>query len=762
MHEHHSKTVQKNKTEFKETQLTEHAQKQKNSPLSGFGPDDGDDGLASDAPVEYAPKEARQKSLTGAVSSIFHWKKSAKVSEGNETTTQAETTAQTETTTQAEATAQTETTTQAETTANTQSFSPVELEHAYTEDSDYIYEEEDDLNRYLNEDLKEGSPAMKTLSDNAKKYLISFKYESEMLIGKRKLIPVSKEKDVDEAVAFLMDYEKELKMVNEDVPGTTIIDRYKAFVARMNDKYGLKNEDHKFLEVYAKKYVSTQGSLSLDEIKKAKSKYIFDYSSDKEDQKFTENFLQTRKEPLVNEKTGIKYVKNARIMRPCKRPLFSHEPTAQDVAQGDIGDCYLISSINAIVEKDPKLIKDMMRDNGDSVTVRFYKPNGTPIYVTVKKSLSSEGFIQEDGKFAYYHTFGAADGGSAFWVCMLEKAYAAVRYEIEPDDEIAYMARRKFAQTGNKYEGLDSGNASYSNGALLGKKFKHSYSRKLVYDGKSFIGTYMRGDKLAKYSMDEEKKAYQKELKSQNKKFDSVGWNIKRAELFFGVKIADENDALYKHFSDDTIYKKLQDHILNVLSKSFTTTYIETTNDGLALVEYIKKYIDDMPELNIPGYDDKVLKEHYLKYLKDYVLKTKKLSQTINKTGKYTKKENNIFEKIKGAKAKGKLVMTNTIDLKFTVNEAVGKSGERVIHGVAGNHQYSIRDVVEEERVIAGKKVKQKFVIIVNPWKDKIRQYDKEGNPYAVVNDKNAKIATGGAYKMELRDYITTFDQLLI
>jgi hypothetical protein len=470
-----------------------------------------------------------------------------------------------------------------------------------------------------------------------------------------------------------------------------------------------------------------------------------------------------RKEPL-DAGDGHKATHNVQRMRPHKRPLFSHEPTARDVVQGDQGDCYLMASLNAIVEKDPKLIKDMMRDNGDTVTVRFYKPSGTPIYVTVKKTLSSEGFLRDgkDDEFMYYHTFGAAYGGAAFWVCMLEKAYAAVRHVIEPDPEMRSKASYTFQQTHNKYDCLDDGASAFTNSALLGKKFKNKYYKKLSYDHSSYISTSMRGDKIAKYSMENAKKEYKKELKTKKEKFDDVRWNIKRAELFFGVKIKDANDKLYQYFSDDKIYKKMQDHIWNVVANNFTSTTIKTKNDGLYLLEYIKKYIDKMPELKIPGYDEKALKEHYLKYVRDYVLKSKKLTQTINKTGKYSRSENKIYAKIKKAIDKGKLVATDTPIFDFTVNKAVGKSGEKVLLGVAGNHQYNIRDVVEEEREIGGKKVKQKFVVIVNPWKDKIRQYDKDGNPYEMVNDKDKKIATGGAYKMELRDYLTTFSNLAI
>ena len=91
--------------------------------------------------------------------------------------------------------------------------------------------------------------------------------------------------------------------------------------------------------------------------------------------------------------------------------LFPHEPCIQDVFQGDLGDCYYISTIAAIVEKDPGFIKKMMRDDGKgNVYVRLYD-KGKKIYVKVKKSVPKD----DSGNDIYAH--------GALWVQMLEKAF---------------------------------------------------------------------------------------------------------------------------------------------------------------------------------------------------------------------------------------------------------------------------------------------------------------------------------------------------
>lgn len=55
-------------------------------------------------------------------------------------------------------------------------------------------------------------------------------------------------------------------------------------------------------------------------------------------------------------------------------PLFTHEPSINDIHQKYLGDCYLEAALGSLVSEHPERVKELMKDNGDgTVTVCLYK-----------------------------------------------------------------------------------------------------------------------------------------------------------------------------------------------------------------------------------------------------------------------------------------------------------------------------------------------------------------------------------------------------
>ena len=120
--------------------------------------------------------------------------------------------------------------------------------------------------------------------------------------------------------------------------------------------------------------------------------------------------------------------------------LFPVAPSHNDEYQGQLGDCYFISTLGTIADTNPAAIENMFINNGDGTyTVRFYTGTyaafynadgtvsdgflnnaGTADYVTVNCSLPTCG-----GYLVYAdYGFNASNPANSLWIPLAEKAYA--------------------------------------------------------------------------------------------------------------------------------------------------------------------------------------------------------------------------------------------------------------------------------------------------------------------------------------------------
>jgi hypothetical protein len=100
-------------------------------------------------------------------------------------------------------------------------------------------------------------------------------------------------------------------------------------------------------------------------------------------------------------------------------PIFSDAgPSANDIYQGNIGDCYYLSVLSSTAKVDPSRIRQSMLDLGDgTVVVQLFK-NGKAVYVHETENLPvNNGTLDYAGLGAQNST----------WAALMEKAWCYVR-----------------------------------------------------------------------------------------------------------------------------------------------------------------------------------------------------------------------------------------------------------------------------------------------------------------------------------------------
>jgi len=93
-----------------------------------------------------------------------------------------------------------------------------------------------------------------------------------------------------------------------------------------------------------------------------------------------------------------------------------------DVMQGGLGDCYLLSSLSAVAQTHPELLKNAIKTNRDGTyTVTFYEREDMSKPAHPERVTVDGKFAMRDGEFVY----ASAREQKELWPQIFEKAYAA-------------------------------------------------------------------------------------------------------------------------------------------------------------------------------------------------------------------------------------------------------------------------------------------------------------------------------------------------
>lgn len=105
-------------------------------------------------------------------------------------------------------------------------------------------------------------------------------------------------------------------------------------------------------------------------------------------------------------------------IRLANRSFWGTSPTADDINQGYLGDCYYLATLAGLATCSPNTLMELAVDLGDGTYAVMYKRNGVTSYVRVDGDLAAYGGTTE------YNSTGSS---GAIWACIMEKAYAFFR-----------------------------------------------------------------------------------------------------------------------------------------------------------------------------------------------------------------------------------------------------------------------------------------------------------------------------------------------
>ncbi len=101
------------------------------------------------------------------------------------------------------------------------------------------------------------------------------------------------------------------------------------------------------------------------------------------------------------------------------KSLFGSGPSATDINQGAIGDCYFLASIAAFAAVNPAVMQEAAVDLGDGTYIVEFKRNGVNVHTRVSNAMPTGGF----GGMRFAH----AGANNTMWAQVMEKAFAHFR-----------------------------------------------------------------------------------------------------------------------------------------------------------------------------------------------------------------------------------------------------------------------------------------------------------------------------------------------
>jgi hypothetical protein len=161
-------------------------------------------------------------------------------------------------------------------------------------------------------------------------------------------------------------------------------------------------------------------------------------------------------EDLVNKWfLGLDHPSAGESYRVVAGSLFGASgPKYSDVAQGALGDCWLLASLAETVARSPSVITSMFIDNGDGTCSVRYFVHGVPDWVTVDDQLPAGGMLYDSQQ------------NGVLWVALAEKAFAQ-------ENASGWLATSQPGR--NAYTALSIGDPATAISAITGRAAQDNY-----------------------------------------------------------------------------------------------------------------------------------------------------------------------------------------------------------------------------------------------------------------------------------------------
>jgi hypothetical protein len=407
-------------------------------------------------------------------------------------------------------------------------------------------------------------------------------------------------------------------------------------------------------------------------------------------------------------------------------PLFPAPPSVRDVRQLGLGDCYLQAALVSIVHRDPDFIRSIMRDDGDTVTVRLFDITPgppkvlTPRRVTVAKTVPAYAALDRGrGKQKGDEAF----SGGALWAQMLEKAYVAAGFQ-------GFSPATMPVPGGASYGRIESGNANFAYEHLTGAPATTELIAATAYEHFSPHGTWLGNAEFQRAVIG----PLQAEIQHLAETEQNPGDND--AEIMPRVRKNQEWNRVERTL--EPALRELHESREQVRLRDVEALLRRLIPDTLA--------------------DQRTLAIQWVTAQRIYPGK--------RGTGIYTEAQDALYDQIRDALAAGRLVTVGSKEKVARVRGGRGRSaGEDQNKGLAGPHGYAVLEVQTSDTLAVNIRPAPnpplKFVKLRNPW-------GSYGRTYTIGRSGGALKVTAGAdeqageFWLLLEDLTKRFDQVSI